>query len=77
MALSVSEEGRIVELLLDTSVSTYSQHIPGEGGDIALIRDQETDRVVGVHLPLRNRKLCVHHDGPIRINSGFLKSDCP
>ena len=77
MSLIVDDDGHSVELLLDTHASTYSEWIPGEGGDICLIRDQETKRVVGCHLPLMNRKLCVSHSGPIRINSGFLKEDCP
>ncbi len=77
MALSVSEEGKHVELILDTSIATYGDWIKGEGGDICLLRCQKTDRVVGCHLPLMDRKLCIHHDGPIRINAGFLKEDCP
>lgn len=75
MSLSVSEDGQSVTLVLDTSVPTYSQWIDGEGGDICLFRCRETDKVVGSRLPLMNRKLCVHHDGPIRINAGFRKGD--
>ena len=77
MALNVSEDGKAVELWLDTSIATYSEWIKGEGADITLMRDQETGRVVGCRLLLMNRKLCVHHDGPIRINAGFLKDNCP
>lgn len=71
MSLSVSEEGKAVELLLDTNLSTYSEWLPGEGADIGLIRELGTDRVVGVRLPLLNRKLSVHHEGPLKINEGF------
>lgn len=77
MSVAVSEEGVSVELLLDTSIDTYSEWIEGEGADIGLIRCQETKRVVGVTLPLLRRNLCVHHDGPIRINAGFRKGECP
>lgn len=77
MSLTVSEEGHRVELLLDNSIATYSEWIEGEGADIGLTRCLETKRVVGVTLPLLQRRLCVHHDGPIRINAGFRKSDSP
>jgi len=71
----VSEAGDAVELYLDTSIATYSEWIKGEGADIGLMRSRETDRVVGVRLPLLRRNLCVHHDGPIRINAGFRKGE--
>lgn len=75
MAVCVSEAGDAVELYLDTSIATYSEWIKGEGADIGLMRSRETDRVVGVRLPLLRRNLCVHHDGPIRINAGFRKGE--
>jgi hypothetical protein len=68
MSLSVSQDGRSVELVLDTSSSYYSEWIKGEDGDICLLRDRGTGRVVGCHLPLYDSKLCIHHEGPIRIN---------
>ena len=75
MSLAVDERGLSVELNLDTSLATFAEWIPGEGGDIALLRCCETKRVVGVHLPLMRNNLCVQHEGPIRINTGFLKTD--
>ncbi len=75
MALTVNEAGDSVELCLDTSLSTYSEWIQGEGADICLLRCMETGKVVGCHLPLMDKKLCVHHEGPIRINAGFRKDD--
>ena len=75
MALSVCDDGKAVELWLDTSLSTYSDWIKGEGADIGLMRCQETHRVVGVRLPLLRRNLCVQHEGPIRINTGFRKGE--
>ena len=77
MGLNVNEDGKSVELILDTGVSTYAEWIPGEGGDICLIRCRETKKVMGVHLPLYKRNLCVHHQGPIRINAGFRKDEMP
>lgn len=77
MSLEVSEEGKAVELHLDTAIGTYSEWIEGEGGDIALIRSQHTRRVVGVRLPLYRNNLAVFHDGPIRINTGFRKNPLP
>ena len=75
MALIVNDTGQSVELYLDTSIDTYSEHIEGEGGDIGLMRCMKTNKVVGCRLPLMNGKLAVRHDGPIRINAAFRKSD--
>ena len=75
MSLHVQEDGQRVTLLLDTSLDTYHEWIPGEGADIGLIRDRETKKTVGIDLPLLNHRLCVHHDGPIRINAGFRKEE--
>lgn len=77
MSLRVSESGLSVELVLDTNVATYGEWISGEGGDICLLRCNDTHRVIGCHLPLMNRRLSVQHDGPIRINAGFRVEDCP
>lgn len=74
MGLYVSEDGKSVELLLDTARDYWGEWIPGEGGDICLYRDRETNKVMGVHLPLYNERLCVHYRGPIRI-AGFRRSD--
>ena len=75
MALTVNEDGKSVTLCLDTGIDTYSECIKGEGADIGLMRCMETNRVVGVRLPLRKRNLSVFHDGPIKINEGFLKEE--
>jgi hypothetical protein len=75
MALTVSNNGGAVELLLDTSRDTYGEHIAGEGADICLYRDTETGKVVGVRLPLMKQELSVFHDGPLKINDGFLTDD--
>ncbi len=73
MSLIVSDEGKSVELTLDTGRDTYGQWIEGEGGDICLLRCQTTDKVVGVHLPLMNRRLYVGTNGPVKINKGYRK----
>jgi len=75
MALTVNEDGKFVTLCLDTGVNTYSEWIKGEGIVTGLIRCQETDRVVGVRLPLMKNNLVVSHNGPIKINEGFLKEE--
>ena len=64
-----------VDFVLDTGISTLGEWIPGEGADMCLWREQDTHRIVGVRLPLRNRRLGISHLGPIRINSGFLRED--
>lgn len=68
MLLKVSKEGKSVELILDSKVPFYSDWIKGEGGDICLYREQETNRVVGCHLPLMQETLCVFHEGPLEIS---------
>jgi len=73
MSLDVSENGGAVELNLDTAIANYLDWIPGEGGDIGLLRCCDTNKVVGVRLPLLKQNLVVHHTGPLRINEGFLK----
>lgn len=73
MSLYVDEKNQSVELLLDTSIATYAEWIPGEGGDISLIRCRETKKVVGVYLPLLRTNLCIGHTGPMCINTGFEK----
>ena len=75
MALNISEDGLFVDLCLDTGRSYYGSWIEGEGGDITLLRDSETDKVIGCHLPLMNRRLAISYDGPIKINEGFLRDD--
>lgn len=78
MCVEVSRRGSFVELQTDTSRPTYSETIPGiVGGDCGLIRDMETKEIIGIKLELKTNKLVVQHDGPIRINSGFLKADSP
>jgi uncharacterized protein (DUF433 family) len=75
MALHVSEDGKSVDLVLDTSRAYYGEWIKGEGADICLYRDMDTNEVVGCHLPLMDRKLVVSHRGPFRLNEGFRKED--
>lgn len=53
----VSLEGQAIEIRLATEGSDYSEWIEGEGGDICLLRDLETHRVVGARLPLYARTL--------------------
>lgn len=44
--------GKAVEIYLE-DVSYYAEWIKGEGGDIAIYRANDDDRVVGAYLPLR------------------------
>jgi len=73
MMVSVCEEGQSVELVLDTSISHYTEWIKGEGADIHLLISFDTDKVIGVRLPLMDKKLAVFYDGPIKINEGYKK----
>jgi len=56
MCLSVDEDAKSVELIMDTSIDTRAEWIPGEGGDVCLYRSQEDEHVVGVRLPLKKDK---------------------
>lgn len=75
MSLHVCRESKSVTLNLDTACDYYTEWIKGEGSDIGLFRDRETNKVIGVRLPLYNERLGVDYDGPMRINTGFLKAD--
>ena len=73
--LDIDKESHRVSLYLDTSKNTYSEWIKGEGSDISLIRDTETDKVVGVNLPLYLTNFSISfNDGiEVKLNKGFLK----
>jgi hypothetical protein len=55
--------GNSIEVFLQPNVSDYCEWIPGEGADIGLYRDQETNRVVGVRLPFYAKSACIWHSG--------------
>ena len=76
-SLWIDKESDRLELILDTSKSTYSEHIKGEGADISLYRDEETNKVIGVSLPLYQTDFSIFHTDGIRvkINEGFLKDE--
>jgi hypothetical protein len=75
--LWIDKESDRVELLLDTSASTYNEWIKGEGADISLVRCGKTNKVIGINLPLYKTNFSVFHtDGiRVRINEGFLKDE--
>ncbi len=75
LSLNVCQDDSSVELCLETGVSTSLERIKGEGADIGLLRCLDTKRVIGCVLPLMKNNLVVHHDGPLRINEGFLKDE--
>lgn len=76
-SLWIDKENDRVELLLDSSVSTYNEGIKYEGADISLIRCDKTNKVIGVNLPLYQTDFSIFHGDGIRvkINEGFLKED--
>jgi hypothetical protein len=76
-SLYIDEEAHRVSLYLDTSKNTYSEWIKGEGSDISLIRDNETNKVVGVNLPLYLTNFSIGFtDGiQVKLNEGFLKNE--
>lgn len=76
-SLWIDKESDRVELILDSSTSTYSEWIEGESADICLIRCGKTNKVVGVSLPLYLTDFGVFYTDGIRvkINDGFLKKE--
>ena len=75
--LFIDEDSTNVELMVDNSKSTYSEWIKGEGADICLIREDETNKVVGVRLPLydTNFSICFTDGINVKLNEAFLKDD--
>jgi hypothetical protein len=55
----VSNEGKAIDISLDTSQDTYSEWIEGEGGDISLTRRMDTNKVAGAHLPCYAKTLVI------------------
>jgi hypothetical protein len=76
--LYMNHEGCSIELLIDNKANYYSEWIPGEGADIALLRDRDTKRVVGIHLPMKYTKLIVGDSrSPMYVTfSGSSYADC-
>ena len=81
MSLYVSQDGKSVDLCLDGSQSTYSDWIKGEGGDISLVRVQQSHRVNGAHLPLYAKTLIVGGSNfptvTINLETGVVEIDPP
>ena len=71
--LVVDREAKCVELFLDPNTGDYSEWIKGEGADIGLIRSFDSDRVVGVRLPLIHERVVVSTNNgvPVKINEPF------
>lgn len=61
-SIIVSRDGNSMDVCLDTSLSTYGEWIKGEGGDISLTREQETNKLAGAHLPLYAKTLMIAGD---------------
>lgn len=59
ISLHIDEDSSSVELILDTKSNCYSEWIKGEGADICLYREFDTERVVGCRLPLYQTNLIV------------------
>lgn len=66
----ICRESSAISIDLDTMLADYSEHIPGEGADIALARSIETNKLVGARLPLYAKTLVIAGEdiGPITID---------
>lgn len=75
MAIYIDDkDGQSIDIVLDTSRPVYSEWIKGEGGDICLYRDRETERVMGCHLPLYQTKLIINRASDQDKNNGITNS---
>jgi hypothetical protein len=50
--IEIDRKSHVLEIVIDTNAAPYSEHICGEGADICLYRDMDTDKVVGCRLPI-------------------------
>ena len=60
MSIVIHVISKSVEFRTDISVPTYGEWIPGEGGDVCLLRNADTGKVVGCDLPLTIEYLSVY-----------------
>jgi hypothetical protein len=58
-SVSISKAGNAIDICLDNTKSGYGDWIKGEGADIALQRDNETNKVIGARLPLYAKSLVI------------------
>lgn len=74
-SLWIDKDAYRVELLLDTNASTYNEWLKGEGADISLVRCRETNKIVGVNLPLYKTNFSIFHTNGIqvKVNEGYKK----
>ena len=61
-SLYLCRDSKAVELVLSNAES-YSEWIPGEGGDIGLIRDKATNAVIGIRLPCTATEVVLDGNG--------------
>jgi len=73
MEISICDSSQSIEIILDTSSKDYYlDKAPGENEDVGLYRDKATQHVVGVSLPLRQRKIRLNCDGTMQMVQGFV-----
>lgn len=65
----IYSDGKMIDLKVDGSVHTYHQHLEGSGMGTCLIRDANTDEIVGISLPLKSDKMQVIHEGSLWVNT--------
>jgi len=78
-SIDVSKGGRAIEVFIDTQRDYYGDWIEGEGADICLHRERETERVVGARLPCYAKTLMIGGDNfpliTIDLESGKVSVD--
>lgn len=73
MSIHINDSDKFVEIILDTSCENYYlECIPGEADGVGLLRDAEHNHVIGVNLPLKQRKIHIDCDGSLQIVNGFV-----
>ena len=67
----IYSDGKMLDLKVDGSVHTYHEHLAGPGMGTCLIRDANTDEIVGISIPLKSDKMQVVHEGPLWVNTSL------
>ena len=59
----ICDDGKAIQIHLDTKADEIAEHIPGEGGDICLFRNRKTGKVTGCRLPLYQDRVTIGRAG--------------
>lgn len=58
-SLQVSVEDKALEVFVDPGRCSYAEWITGERADVAIYRDQDTGKLIGVRLPVEYKRAVI------------------